>query len=164
MKQISILVVLLFFLSGCYTFHSYKQIGERFSGATEDDFSLNPTIGAGDAWSKTSPYLNISILSRETVINKTDFQNQRLVNIKILLVFLKNNDTLTLVPEKSYINKEDKLYDFYYTCKDFHKKYKRNKSLYLKMEYDLDSLGIIIHKQFEYKMNKQKVTGTVRFG
>jgi len=164
-KKIIVLVFVILFFSSCYTYVVYNETGgKKGQGIRENDYLVTVTIGDGDVWVKAQPYLKITMHNAETVINKESFDGQKILNLNILPVLMKDNDTLKLVPEKSSYLKESALFRNNYTCDDFYKKYRCNNNLYLKIEYDLDSLGVIIHKKFEYKMIKRRVMGNFRLG
>jgi len=120
----------------------------------EDDFYAHANTGSNRTV-KEDPYLEVSINSRENLIKKKQFKGQEIKNVVFLPVFVETNDTLYHAPERDRNAKS--FYKKYYYCNDFPKKVKKNKHLNLKIEYDLDSLGTIIHKQYEYVLVKKRI-------
>lgn len=62
----------------------------------------------------------------------------------------------TILELKKRYNEHFKVYDDYYTCKNFTKLIKKNKNLNLTIVYDLDSLGEVTHYTKEYKLVKKR--------
>ena len=52
--------------------------------------------------------------------------------------------------------KEIPCLNYYYTCDNFKKKFRKYKQLNLKVVYDLDSLGVITHYEKEYELVRKK--------
>jgi len=150
-----LLLSLFVSFSSCSSYLGYCiSSNESSQSIVEDDFVVDVITGHNRTV-KEDPYLNITIDSPERIIKKVQFKGQEIENVVVLPVFIETNDTLYHAPERDYIEKS--FFEKHYYCNDFPKKVRKNKHLNLKIEYDLDSLGTIIHKHYEYVLVKKRI-------
>jgi len=158
LKYIVVFLVVLS-LNSCVCTKTYKydygkQAKYRYMMLEEKQFMLDL-----DIYSNNRIVINYYIYPYSSMIEDT------ISRVRFIKEELKFPDGTVLI-KKSHrdrfykcIDKDGKLapcIDYYYTCDNIKKKIRKNKYIFLKLVYDIDSLGTIKHYDKEYKFVKKR--------
>jgi hypothetical protein len=130
----------------------------RYSAVPVDKIGLELTVYPD----KSGMEINRTYYSPLIIIDSVNIKkNVTIVNKKLKFIdgtVLEQKSRPMGISAKCYDKekKEIPCLEYYYTCNDFNKKVKKSKHLYLKVIYDIDSLGIVTRHEKEYQLVRKK--------
>lgn len=166
----SFLILFFLILQGCSCYFVYKFDGgrkykesnfkSRYSAAPLYNIGLELRVlndKSGVQINRTHYSIWISVDSLSDIVKVFNI-NEELRFTESIVLEEKSRPYPAGYSIKCYDNnrKEIPCVDYYFTCSDFEKKFRKFKQLHLKVDYDLDSLGVVTHHTQEFDLIRKK--------